>query len=148
MSFSMLALMIVGGLGLALQAAMNTRLRVGVQSPALSALISFLVGGVALALVTLSGVLGRGRWPQSDALPWWAWLGGLLGAFYVTATVVAVPRIGAALMIACTVLGQLVAALALDQFGWLGVPRIPFSPWRALGAILLFAGVLLMQHRR
>ena len=144
----MIALMVVGGLGLAVQAAMNTRLRAGVQSPALSALISFVVGGVALALLALSGVLGRGRWPQAGSLPWWAWLGGLVGAFYVTATVVAVPRIGAALMIACTVLGQLVAALALDQFGWLGVPRVPFSPWRLLGAALLFAGVLLMQHRR
>lgn len=70
MSFSMIALMIVGGLGLAVQAAMNTRLRVAVHSPALSALISFVVGGGVLALLTLSGVLGRGRWPQSNTLPW------------------------------------------------------------------------------
>lgn len=58
------------------------------------------------------------------------------------------PRIGPALMIACSVLGQLVAALLLDQFGWLGVPRVPINPWRLLGAAFLFVGVLLMQHRR
>lgn len=146
MPISLILMMVVGGVGLTVQAAANSRLRLGVQSPALSALISFVVGAVALALLTLSGAMGRGRAPVG--LPWWAWVGGLLGAFYVTAVVVAVPRIGAALMIACTILGQLAAALALDHFGWLGVPRVPINPWRVLGAALLLTGVLLIQYKR
>ena len=45
-------------------------------------------------------------------------------------------------------LGQLGAALALDTFGWLGLPRLPLSPTRILGALLLLAGVLLIQWKR
>lgn len=59
----------------------------------------------------------------------------------------AVPRIGTALMIACTVLGQLVAALVLDQFGWLGVPQVRLNGWRIGGAVLLFVATLMMQKK-
>jgi len=45
------------------------------------------------------------------------------------------------------VLGQLVAALVLDHFGWLGVPRIPINAWRIAGAVGLFVSALLMQHK-
>ena len=78
-----------------------------------------MVGGVALAVLALLGVLGRGRIPALHALPAWAWLGGLMGAFYVTFVVIAVPRIGTALVVGASVLGQLGAALVLDtSAGW------------------------------
>jgi transporter family-2 protein len=141
------ALVIVGGLGLAVQAALNSRLRAGVQSPILGALISFLVGSAALGLVYAAGWFGRGRLTEVGTLPWWAWAGGLCGALYVAVSTVAVPRIGTALVIACAVLGQLVAALALDSFGWLGVPKVPLNGWRVLGAVFLLAGVVLMQRK-
>ena len=127
---------------------MNTRLRDATGSPVVSALISFVVGGVALWALALLGVLGRGRVPALHSLPMWAWLGGLMGAFYVTLVVIAVPRIGTALVVGASVLGQLGAALVLDNFGWLGVPRLPLSPTRVLGAVLLLAGVLLIQWKR
>lgn len=140
-------LMAAAGLGLAVQAAANARLREGVQSPALSALLSFVVGGAALAVLTVSGVLGRGKLAGLGAVPAWAWLGGVLGAVYVCAAVVSVPRIGTALVIASAVFGQMVAALALDSLGWFGVPRIPLNLWRVVGAVLLLAGVVLMQRK-
>lgn len=147
MAFAWVGLMVAAGLGLAVQAAANARLREGVQSPALSALLSFVIGGVVLAVLTASGVMGRGRLSGLNALPAWAWLGGVFGAIYVCAAVVTVPRIGTALVIAGAVFGQMVAALALDSFGWFGVPRIPLSPWRVVGAILLLVGVILMQRK-
>lgn len=138
----------VGGLGLSVQAAMNTRLKLGLGSPVQAALVSFLVGAGTLALVTLSGIFKPVASAQGAAsVPWWAWLGGLMGVFYVTAAVIAVPRVGTAFVVAAAVGGQLIAALLLDSFGWLGVPRVPFSSARLLGALLLFAGVLLMQQK-
>ena len=92
-----------------------------------------------------AGALGLGG--AVPAMPWWAWAGGLFGAFYVTISVVALPRIGTALVIACAVVGQLVAGLVLDSFGWLGVPKVPFNAWRVVGAALLCVGVLLMQRK-
>lgn len=141
------ALVALAGMGLSVQVAMNARLRETVQSPVLSALISFMVGGFMLALLALSGVFGRGRLTQLGALPGWAWCGGLMGAFYVTIALVSLPRIGSAAVVACTVGGQLAAALVLDYFGWLGVPRAPLNISRVLGALLLFVGVLLLQRK-
>ena len=138
----------LGGVGLTLQAAVNARLREAVGAPVLSALISFLVGAVPLGLLAALGVFGRGRMPDLAANPWWMWIGGLFGAFYVTLAVIAVPRVGAAVVIACAVAGQMAAALLLDSFGWLGVPRAPLNLWRIAGAVLLMAGMLLIQQKK
>ncbi len=148
MQILLVLLLLLAGAGLTLQAAVNARLREAVGSPVLSALISFLVGAVPLALAASAGVLGRGRLTGLAGSPWWIWIGGLFGAFYVTLSVVGVPRVGAAVVIACAVGGQLAAALALDSFGWLGVPRAPINGWRVLGVLLVFAGVLLVQHKK
>ena len=147
MSLALMILVVVAGAGLAVQAAVNSRLRVGIGNPILSALVSFAVGAVALGLVLLSGVFGRTRLAGSEAAPWWAWTGGLAGAFYVALAVIAVPRIGTALLIAGAVLGQMVGALVLDSFGWLGVPKVPLNVWRVLGAALVLVGVALMQRK-
>jgi len=143
----LVVLLTIAGMGLTVQQAVNFRLRLAVGSPALSALVSFLVGAVVIGIVAASGVLGRGKLTDLGSLPWWAWTGGLYGALYVTLAVIGVPRVGAAVVICCAVFGQLFAALVLDTFGWLGVPRVPLNPSRIVGALLLAAGVLLMQKK-
>lgn len=147
MQILLVLLLILAGSGLTLQSAANARLREVVGSPILSALISFLVGAVLLALAASAGLLGRGRLTGLGGNPWWMWIGGLFGAFYVTLSVVGLPRVGATVVIACAVGGQLTAALALDSFGWLGVPRVPLNPWRIVGALGLLVSVLLIQKR-
>ena len=146
-NFLVVLLVAVSGVGLSVQVAVNSRLRETVQSPALSGLISFAVGLVVMLLLTLSGVMGRGRWVSPLETPWWYWIGGLFGALVVTTAIVALPKIGAGGVVAATVFGQLVTALVLDHFGWLGVKRDPITVWKAAGAVLLLAGVLLIHHR-
>jgi transporter family-2 protein len=138
-------LVCLAGAATAIQAPINARLRAAVHSPALSALISFLVGTVVLVLATI--LSDRGTFSTASKAPWWIWIGGALGALYVIATLAAVPRIGAAAVVASAVLGQLVAGIAIDSFGWFGVPRVPFSAGRAAGAALLAAGVFLLERR-
>ena len=147
MQIFLVLLLTLAGMGLTVQQAVNSRLRLAVGSPVLSALVSFLVGGIALGFLALFGAFGRGKLTDLGPLPWWAWIGGLFGAFYVTLAVIGVPRVGAAVVICCAVFGQLLAALALDSLGWLGVPRVPLSTSRVVGALLLLAGVLLMQRK-
>ncbi len=148
MQIFLILLLTLGGMGLTLQQAVNARLRLAVHSPVLGALISFLVGALALGLLAAAGAFGRGRLTELGPLPWWAWIGGLFGAFYVTLAIVGVPKVGTAVVVACAVFGQLAAALALDSFGWLGVPKNAINPWRITGVVLLFAGVLLMQYKK
>ena len=135
------------GVVLIVQVGVNTTLRSALDAPVLAALLSFLVGSVALVVFLL---LSRASWParaQWLATPWWAWFGGILGAFYVVSTIIAGPRLGAAALLALIVLGQLVTSLLVDHFGWLGFPQHPVSALRLLGALLLFGGMLLIVHR-
>jgi bacterial/archaeal transporter family-2 protein len=107
MMTSLIALLVVmEGMGQPMQAAMNARLRQSADSPALTALLSFLVGAVVLALLTFSGALGRGTLSGLDRAPWWAWLGGLSGAFSVIMALVALPRAGATVVIGATLLSK------------------------------------------
>jgi bacterial/archaeal transporter family-2 protein len=140
------ALAFAAGVVLVVQVGVNATLRTGLGSPVAAALVSFLVGSVALAALL---VVTRG-WPVRGALaagPAWAWAGGVLGAFYVVSTIVVGPRLGAAALLSLVILGQLLCSLLVDHYGWLGFPEHPLSLTRLIGAVLLFAGALLIVHR-
>ncbi|HEY2808581.1 MAG TPA: DMT family transporter [Steroidobacteraceae bacterium] len=132
------------GVGISLQVGMNITLRGVLMSPMVAALVSFLVGSLALLLF----VLATGApWPargQVHLVPLWAWFGGVMGALYVASSIILGPRLGAAALLALVVLGQLVTSLVLDHFGWLGFAQHPLSVTRTLGAVFLFCGVLLI----
>jgi bacterial/archaeal transporter family-2 protein len=139
-------LALIAGMALTIQVGINSTLRRGLGNPGMAAFVSFVVGALGLALYLL--VL-RTSLPTRAAIasvPSWAWFGGLLGAFYVATTVIVGPRLGSATLLALVVLGQLLAALVIDHFGWIGFPEHPLSTLRILGAILLFGGVLLIMR--
>lgn len=135
-------------MGLPVEDALNAQLRAAVKSPMLGALISFLAGAVVLALLAFSGVMGQGKLSDLGKTHWWVWVGGgLLGAFAVTVGLIGIPKVSAGIVIAATVFGQLISAVVIDHFGWLGVPRVPLNPWRVAGTLGLFVSVLLMQKK-
>ncbi len=116
----------VGAL-LPVQAGLNAQLRTGLGHPLMAALASFLVGTIGLIGVAM---LVGARLPAMSgmaALPWWYWLGGLLGAAYITAAVVLAPKLGAATLIAAIVAGQMLASLLLDNQGWVGFAQQPLD---------------------
>jgi bacterial/archaeal transporter family-2 protein len=136
--------LVAGGL-LAAQAPINARLRVVLDSPLGSAFISFAVGLVIL-FVVLAAV---GDVPKLSALgggPWWAYLGGLLGAVFVVVGILATPKVGVTLTFVAVILGQIVVASLIDKFGWLGVDAIPLS-WERVTAVGLMAVALLLLVR-
>jgi transporter family-2 protein len=127
------------------QAAINARLSKTVGSSIMAAFISFGVGTIALFLyllitrqISLNGV----SFQQS---PWWIWIGGLLGTFFVAGIVVLLPRLGVALSFSLVVAGQMAAALIFDHFGLLGVSVKEISTGKIIGALLLIAGVFLIR---
>lgn len=127
------------------QAAINNRLAGHVESPILSAFISFAVGTLALFLYILATGVPLGNLASAKNAPLIAWTGGILGAFFVTATVVLVPRIGVALAFSLIIAGQMLITLIIDHFGMLGVPEKPVSLMRVLGATLITIGVILIR---
>lgn len=139
-------LAVLVGIALTVQIGMNSTLSVAIGSPLIATIVNFCVG---LALLVLVAVVGGARVaPGSVAtIPAWAWLGGMLGAIYVAGTVVAAPRLGAVALLALTLAGQMLAALVVDHYGFVGFPRNPVTPTRLLGTALLVAGALLVMRR-
>lgn len=113
----------------------------------LGTLVSFAIGLAVTGLLLAAGLMGRGSLTQAGQIPWWAWLGGVLGVVIVFVSLVAVSKVGAAVLIVVTVLGQVAMSLAMDAGGWLGVPRVPLSAWRIAGALLVLVGVLLTTKK-
>ena len=140
----LLLLAALGGMAIALQALINARLQQAAGNPVLAATISFAVGLVGLMLVLPAQAGGPQTLMQA---PWWAWTGGVLGAFYVVISILLVPRIGAAALISSAVLGQMVFSLVADHYGFLGTQVRTASPARLLGGALLIAGVFLIRGR-
>lgn len=142
----LVAVALFSGASLPIQAGVNTALRHYVGRPEIAALVSFSVGLLGLLAWVIAT---RQPWPtlaQAGKAPWWAWTGGLIGAFYVTTVVVLTPRLGVAATLAISVAGQMATAVALDHFGALGVPVREFSPARAIGAAMLVLGVVLIRR--
>jgi bacterial/archaeal transporter family-2 protein len=136
---------VIAGAMIPFQAGINAQLARWVGSPVGSALVSFLVGTIALAIVVL---LQRKPLPPLSKLgdaPWWVWIGGLLGAFYVAGSIFAAPKLGAVTLIAAVVAGQSVASLLIDQFGWVGFKEHHISPGRVAGMALVASGVALVR---
>ena len=140
-----IALVFAGGLLIAIQAPTNAMLARAGDSPVLAALISFAVGTLALLVVWLASGTRSGAAPLAR-LPYYAWFGGLYGAFFVAVAAFAVPRIGVGSLITIGVAGQVVGALALDHFGLLGLPRDPVSVTKLVGAALVVVGVVLVRR--
>ena len=72
-----------------------------------------------LLVVTLIATRGLVNTSRIDQVPWWAWLGGAVGAGDVASTVAAAPRLGALNLFAAVIFGQLVCSVLLDHFGML-----------------------------
>ena len=142
---ALLLLAVVAGALLPVQAGINAQLRVTLGDPVAATLVSFLVGGLALALVVLGARLPLPLGPGLARGAWWHWTGGLLGAVYVALIIVLAPRLGAATLIAAVVAGQMLTSLALDHWALVGFDLHPLSPQRVLGALLVIGGVALVR---
>ena len=149
MRFLPVLVMVIAGFFISIQGPINARLRVAVDSPVLSAAISFLSGGLILLCVMATGAFGgtgaglRGL----QSAPLWAYLGGALGVLFVLGAIVAIPEVGVVVVICAAILGQMAGSYLADTFGWFGVDRVPFNPVRLVGIVLLVFGVLLVQRK-
>lgn len=145
-TYLFILLALAAGAMMPTQAATNNKMAMVVDSPVLSAFISFVVGTVALfAYVLISGI-PLGNLSAAKEAPAIAWIGGLLGAFFVASAVTLVPRLGVAMTFSLIIAGQMLVTLVIDHFGLLGVPVKEVSLPRVGGILLITAGVVLIRR--
>lgn len=128
-----------------MQPSVNGSLSAAVQHPLHASVISFASGTVLLIVVSaiFAGFPPRFSTPPGD-LPIWIWLGGSIGVVVVTTSLVVVPRVGSLLWFASLITGQILMAILLDHFGWLGTPKASISVPRLIGAGLLVSGLMVI----
>lgn len=146
MKWFLMALIFVAGMLQPIQAGMNAALRRNVDHPFQAGAWNMCFGAVLVLLVLTVTRIGLPSWSAIAGAPRWSLFGGVIGATLVISMLIAAPKLGAALMIACFVTGQLSSSLAIDHFGWVGYSIKPATIMRALGVILLLAGVLLIER--
>ena len=141
----LILLAIVAGAMAPLQAATNNRLAIVLGSPVLSALVSFVIGTLTLLIYIVASGTPLSNLGLMKEAPPVAWIGGVLGAIFVTATVLLLPRLGVAMTFSLVIAGQMLITLVIDHFGLLGVPVKEISLARILGVMLIVAGSILIR---
>jgi len=140
----MIPFIILGGALQTCGAAMNSQLYKHMVNPWLASAISAAV--VTFFFVAVFLVRSKPLPSAQDAgsMPWWALIGGLVGAVQVYAGLTLVHKVGAGTFMGLTVTAALIASLLIDHFGWLRVHPHPISLGRAIGAVLMICGVALI----
>lgn len=138
------AIMLAAGIGIPVLAALNAQLGQRIGSPAAAAVVLFAVAFCAVVVVMLltGGTRGLTLLPGQ---PPGLFAAGLFVAFYVLSVTWVAPRFGLGNAITCVLLGQLVSAAVIDQFGLMGAIVRELSPMRAAGLALMAVGVFFAQ---
>jgi transporter family-2 protein len=145
MTWLYLLFAVVAGAMLPFQFGINSQLSHWVGSPIRAAFVSFLVGMIALLIISAFVRKPVPSLARLGDVPWWVWIGGLLGAVYVTGSIVTAPKLGAVTLATAIVFGQTLASVLVDQFGWVGFKEHHASPVRLLGVALVAGGVVLVR---
>ncbi len=135
---------ILGGALQSCGAAMNGQLNKYVVNPWLAAAISF---ALITFFFTSAALIHPSPLPTQKelaALPWWAVVGGLVGAVQVYAGLTLVNKIGAGPFVGFTVTAALITSLFIDHFGWFRMQQHPLNAGRIIGGLLLVGGISLI----
>lgn len=147
--FELSSLILMGlaiGAGLVSQTGINAQFRQYLHSPFQAAFFSFLVGSIILAIMIGFQQASKPSVAELMNIPAWLWLGGLLGAFNISMSIILAPRLGALSFVIVVVCGQLITSAVLDHFGWLGFAKHPINWQRISGIVLVLTGLLLSQR--
>jgi transporter family-2 protein len=135
---------ILGGALQSRGAAMNGQLHKYVVNPWLASTISFALITFFFAGASLIHPHPLPTQKDLAELPWWAVVGGLVGAVQVYAGLTLVNKVGAGPFVGFTVTAALIASLLVDHFGWFRMQPHPLNIGRIVGGVLLVGGISLI----
>ncbi|MCP1483830.1 transporter family-2 protein [Pseudomonas fluorescens] len=141
----LLALAAFAGAVVPFQSAINSNLARGLGHPLWATLASLLVSVLVLLPVILALRLPLPTMAFISKAPLWMWAGGAFGVCFVALAVMLLPKLGASGFVALALAGQVIASMALDHLGLFGLVEKQLTVSRVLGAVLLIAGVVLIQ---
>jgi len=134
----------LAGIAVAFQAGVNGALgkQIGTMEASFT---SFFVGLVTIGIAML--FFGKGNITLVKDVPLWQLSGGILGAFYVLAIIIMVPKIGIGNVLMLLIIAQLTTSAVIDHFGiFTGIPiKIGWKKISAMG--LMFFSLWLFYKK-
>lgn len=139
-----LSLAALAGLTMALQGAINSVLgkKLGIIET------SFIVHVTATIILIIWLLTRNDRLNFSlsvfKGIPWYLYLGGLLGVIITYTVIISIPRLGVAIATTAIITAQVLTAAAIDHFGIFGLNKVPFTWIKFTGILFLALGVRLL----
>ncbi|MDD8022229.1 MAG: DMT family transporter [Paracoccaceae bacterium] len=137
--------MLVAGIGIPVLAALNAQLGTRIGSPVVAAVVLFCVA-LAGAVLVMALSHGPGALAHVPAQPRHLFIGGLLVCFYVLSVTFVAPKFGVGNAVFFVLMGQMISAAAIDQFGLFGAIMRPITVLRAAGIGCMGLGLFLIQR--
>ena len=142
-----LACLVAAGVGLVLQNTLMVRITQSASTILIAMLLNSLVGIVIFVTILLLKHGAAGFQELAVSVKWWTLIPGLLGSFFVFASISGYQNVGAATTIAVLVASQLIGGLVLDVLRSQGIPlRALIGP--VCGAVMLVVGAWLVARRQ
>ena len=137
---------LLAGVASPTQASVNSRIREDLKSPYITSIYNFICAAVVMAAAML--VIEKSMYMPVGEIaeqPFWIWLGGTCGTFIVFLNIICLPKLGSARNVMLLCFGQTMTGLLIDHFGLFGSEQIPLDVKRAAGALLVLAGIALVN---
>lgn len=137
---------LLAGMASPAQASVNSRIREDLKSPYITSIYNFIcaaaIMAAAMIVIEKSLYIPVGKIAEQ---PFWIWLGGTCGTFIVFLNIICLPKLGSARNVMLLCFGQTMTGLLIDHFGLFGADQIPLDMKRAAGALLVLAGIALVN---
>jgi bacterial/archaeal transporter family-2 protein len=145
-SFVLYLVALSAGVSFVFQQAVNSNLRLELGSAWWAGFVSYLGGTIAMLVAALALREPAPSLAIAARSHGMSWTGGLFGAIYIAISILLLPRLGAATVIALIVAGQMIGSLAFDHFGFFGLPVHHVTFPRIAGVLFLLAGAVLVRY--
>lgn len=106
--------------------------------------IVHITGTIVLAVALFLFGIGTGKLYPFPDVPWYVYLGGIVGVFIVYLVAVSIPAVGVSNATTAIIVGQVFTALIIDHFGIFGLTISPFGTQQVIGLFLLAIGAKLL----
>lgn len=131
-----------------MQTAINGELRLATGSLLGATFISFFVGAIILLILILI-TQRRLEIPlydsQKNRIPVWVYMAGIFGIFIVTGNIVLLPVLGSVLTTMVFLLGQMIMAVIIDQFGIFNLPKRKIDSRKIAALVLTTVGIIFVR---
>lgn len=103
-----------------------------------------IIHAVGLILITIILLMKKYKFKVKEKLPWYDYVGGVIGYFTAIFNVLAFGKISISAIIALSLFGQMVASFIIDSYGLMGMKKVPVTRSKIIGILITTIGVIFM----